>query len=172
MITENDVSLLVDRIAGMWPVMKNNEEQKRAIAMLIMERGSRLNVEDLNEGYRLLVLNGKTSRPDGGPAFPPAPGEILGCILASASARRTTPRDGSPRKVAGRVCRKCGSAVHYLPGEETIHCGSCNTVQMIAGKTQLSPHDVHSLRLEDPDSYSDEEVEAAKRRFKIAMGGM
>lgn len=172
MITESDVETLVGRIAGMWPVIKNNEEQKNSIAMLVMERAGRLNAEDLSEGFRILIRNAKTTRPDGGPAFPPSPSEIVGCVLASAAARRPEHQTGSARRVAGRVCRRCNGALDYLPGEEVIHCGGCNTVQMVNGKVELTPHEVHSLRLEPPKTYSAEEVEEAKRRFKVAMGGM
>lgn len=146
---DEDVSAFLLKMEGMWPILKKNDQHKEAIVLLINEKASHVSADDLTAGYRLLVANARTSNKDGGPAWPPSPPEVVGCILTAHRDRRSEVRISytaqGPRKVAGRLCRRCQQHLTFLPGDNVLYCFSCRSVQVIEGRTSLTPHDIHLL---------------------------
>jgi len=179
MIERDDVLYLVDRITGMWPVIKNNEEHKKAICDLVWEKRNIVNEHDLNDGYRTLIANSRTSRADGGPAWPPSPSEVLGCVLASASKRKASDpapaRDsGALRRVAGMLCVRpgCHGPIDFIPSESTLWCSKCNSVQQRGIDHILIPHEVHEIHFQDESVVTPEEVEEHKQKALAAFRTM
>ena len=146
---DEDVSAFIVKMEGMWPILRNNEEHKKAIVLLLNEKAMHVSADDLTSGYRLLVAHSRTSNKDGGPAWPPSPNDVVGCVLMAHRDRRSAVKisytNRGPRRVAGRVCRKCNGEITFLPGDDVLYCISCRTVQTTDGKARLTPHDVHAL---------------------------
>ena len=167
MISDEDAERLIARVVGLWPVARKNEEYQSSVRELLIGKREALTPDDLAQGFRLLSLTARTSRDDGGPAWPPSPGEVLGCLLTSARNRaagnRRLPRRGS-RKVSGRVCRKCQGELHFLPGDDVLHCAACNMVMGVGSGIRLSWGEVQSLEFADEYDIDPAEVEAAKER--------
>ena len=180
MIERNDVLYLVDRIVGMWPVIKNNDEHKKAIAELVWEKRSGITNDDLNNGFRTLIANSRTARADGGPAWPPSPSEVLGCVLSSASKRTSdVPRpadDSSPgiRRVAGALCVRagCNGPIDFIRSENVLWCGKCNSVQQRGESFVLTPHEVHSIHFIDEVRVTVEEVAEHKKKAMLSFQKM
>lgn len=171
---DEDVSAFLMKIEGMWPILKKNDQHKEAIVLLINEKASHVSADDLTAGYRLLVANARTSNKDGGPAWPPSAPEVLGCVLSAHRERKSDVRISytpqGPRKIAGRICRKCQQALVFLPGDNAIYCFSCRSVQMVDGRARLTPHEIHTLEfveeMTDADTAEQDRlkaIEAIKR---------
>ena len=174
---ETPISVLVSKLEGMWPILKNNEEHKEAITLILSEKAKHVSPDDFLAGYRLLVQLHRTGRDDGSPAWPPSPTDVLGCVLSAHRDRKsngvkiTTPYRG-PRRVAGKVCRKCQQAIVFHPGDRMLFCPSCRTVQAVGDGVALTPHEVHSLEFLDSESdYDTEEAEKAKALAAIKRLG-
>lgn len=169
-----DVSAFLKKMEGMWPILRNNEEHKEAIVLLLNERASHVGPDDLTAAYRLLVTNARTSNKDGGPAWPPSPQEVLGCVLSAHRERKadvkiTIPYYG-PRRVAGRVCRRCQSGLTLF--ENVLYCESCRSAQMVDGRAQLTAHEIHALEFVDPPSVDYDAAEQAKVEALAAVRGL
>lgn len=167
----------IKRLESMWPILRNNEEHKKAIAMLANEKASSASEDDLNHAFRLLLANHKTSNKDGGPAWPPSPHEVLGCILSAQRERKANVKIAvpyyGPRRVAGRVCRKCNGTLTLF--ENVLFCEECRSVQQFEGRTRLTPHEIHSLEFTDPpnvdyDTVENEKVKALEAVSRLIEG--
>lgn len=150
----------------MWPILRNNEEHKEAIVVLANEKASTASEEDLNRAFRLLLANHKTSNKDGGPAWPPSPHEVLGCILSAqrenkADVRIAVPYYG-PRRIAGRLCRKCKGTLTLF--ENVLYCEDCRSAQQIEGRVQLTAHEIHTLEFVDPPNVDYDTIEDEKAK--------
>lgn len=179
MIERDDVLYLVDRISGMWPVIKNNDAQKEAIVLLIWEKRHGLTEHDLNDGYRMLIANSRTSRSDGAPAWPPSPSEILGCCLSAAAKRKGDApvrewESNTPRRVAGMVCKRvgCNGPIDFIPSESVLWCSKCNSVQRRGLDHILTPHEVHDIHFVDEVVVTTEEVRIHKQKALEAFSKM
>lgn len=174
MVDTEQVDALVQRIVGLWPVAKNNTEYRSTVAEMVMAKRELIQPDDISAGFRTLAANTRMSRDDGGPAFPPSPGEVLGCILTAARNRekpRELPRRGS-RKVRGRVCRKCQGPLNFMPGDDVLHCPACNAVMQNKDGTRLSWPEIQALEFADEPTISDAEVEEAKANTMRALAAM
>jgi hypothetical protein len=93
----------VYRMVGVWPGLRKRVDLQREIGAAIMRHAPRLTVEDIAQGMDDLVGRARTQQDDGGPAAPPGPHEVVGCILTAARARTlsdtTAPAPGVPREV-------------------------------------------------------------------------
>jgi hypothetical protein len=159
-VKEEDIEDLLKKLEAMWPILKNNEEHKESIVLLVNEKARHVSSGDVLAGYRTLVREHPTGRKDGSPAWPPSPSDVLGCILFAYRDRKekvkiTVPNTG-PKQVAGRLCRKCSGSLTFHPGDRIIYCESCRAVQAFEGRAVLTPHDVHSLKFVDKEIDHDE----------------
>jgi len=174
MVESEQVEVLVRRVIGMWPVAKNNETYQQTLREMLEAKASTLTPDSLAEGYRLLVAGSRTSRADGGPAFPPNPNEVVGCCLAALRNKATgrdLPKRGL-RKVRGRVCRKCQGPLNFMPGDDVLHCPACNAVMQIGEGVKMEWSDVQRLDFADAPTITDEEVAAAKEQTMKALVAM
>jgi hypothetical protein len=159
------VLAFLKRIEGMWPILKKNDEHKEAIVLLVSEKAANAKPKDFDRAFRMLVQNCPTSNKDGGPAWPPNPNEILGILLSamrdgSTNTKVRIPYHG-PRKIAGRLCRKCSNGLTLF--ENVMYCQTCKSVQAIEGdRTQLTPHEIHTLEFTDSSDVDYDEAEDAK----------
>lgn len=150
----------------MWPAARNNDEYQQTVKEMLVAKSNTLTGDALSEGYRMLVRSARTSRDDGGPAWPPSPGEVMGCVLTAArdlSPSRPLPRRGL-RRVRGHVCRKCSGPVDFHPGEEVLHCAPCNTVMGVKEGIRLSWDQVQGLEFADTATVDPAAAAEAKER--------
>lgn len=135
MVARVQVRDTVQRIAGVWPTLRKRDTLRDEIGRALMRHADTLDPVDLDEGVALLVQTARVQQDDGGPAAPPGPGEVLGCVLTAkrqrvmaargpAADRPTSVQDG------GRTCRRsgCGAPMMYLPSEGAYYCDGCRTV--------------------------------------------
>jgi hypothetical protein len=104
MVTRQDVwEDCVQRMMGVWPGLRKRLDLQREIGAAVMRHAQRLTVNDLTKGMDTLMGRARTQQDDGGPAAPPGPHEVIGCILAAYRARTlsdtTQPAAGVPREV-------------------------------------------------------------------------
>jgi hypothetical protein len=175
MITDADVEKLVGRIASMWPVAKGNTEYQQQVKDAVLSKAATLTEADLSSGFRTLCANGRMSRDDGGPAWPPSVGEVTGCMLKASRDRRDgckeLPVTGA-RRVAGRMCRRCQGHLHFLPGDDVLHCGSCNAVMGVGAGIRMEWSDIQRLEFADSAVISEADVAAAKDATLTAVRRM
>lgn len=174
MVDTEQIDLLIKRVIGMWPVAKNNAEYQQTLREVVTAKQAVIQPGDIAEGYRSLVANTRTSRDDGGPAFPPNPNEVLGCILAAGRNRkqaRDLPRRGL-RKVRGQVCRKCQGPLNFMPGDDVLHCPACNAVMAQGEGIKMEWSQVQALDYADEPVVTDAEVQAAKDKTMAALAAM
>jgi hypothetical protein len=125
----------IQRLVGVWPTLRKRDTMRDEIGRAVMAHADRLMPGDLDAGVDMLIRTARAQQDDGGPASPPGPGEVLGCILAARRDRLagTTPsaadRDTSA-KDTGRTCRRsgCGDILMWLPSEGAYYCDKCRTV--------------------------------------------
>lgn len=175
MINDEDAEKLVGRIVGMWPVARNNTEYQQAVKDALVSKASVLDDQDLTAGFRTLCAVSKVSRDDGGPAWPPSVSEVTGCVLKAARDRRDGVRDlpvRGVRRVAGRMCRKCQGSLQFLPGDDVLHCPTCNAVMGVGKGVRMEWADVQRLEFADSPVISESEVEAAKQSTLAAIRRM
>lgn len=97
MVTRREVmDLCVNRMAGVWPGLRKRVELQREIGAAVMRNAHRLTVDDVSKGMDALVSRARTQQDDGGPAAPPGPHEVVGCILAAARARELSETTTAP----------------------------------------------------------------------------
>lgn len=136
MIERDHVRHAIERMATVWPVLANRAEMRDEIGRAVMAYADRLEVSDVENGTSLLVRTSKTAAKDGGPAWPPGPSEVTGCILRAradrldAVRRPDGPMNTGPQRVVGRTCR-CGGLLDYLAPERVLRCDVCRAVQVI-----------------------------------------
>jgi hypothetical protein len=174
MVDTEQVDAIIKRIIGLWPVAKNNAEYQQTVREMLVAKHEVIQPDDLTAGFRVLAANTRMSRDDGGPAFPPSPGEVLGCVLTAGRNRakpKELPRMGL-RSVRGQVCRKCMGPLNFLPGDNVLHCPGCNTVMGSGEGIRLSWSEVQRLDFADDATISDEEVEQAKAKTMEALSRM
>ena len=99
MVTRSDVRDVITRMTGVWTRLKSNDELRQEIGHAIMRHADRLEPDDLREGVDAVMMNTRAQQRDGGPAVPPGPHEIIGCILA---ARERRVRDQGPLRTWDR----------------------------------------------------------------------
>lgn len=135
MVARVQVRDTVQRLSGVWPTLRKRDTLRDEIGQALMRHADNLEATDLDEGVTLLVQTARVQQDDGGPAAPPGPGEVLGCVLSAKRARVMAARGPAadrPTSVrdAGRTCRRggCGSPMMYLPSEGAYYCDGCRTV--------------------------------------------
>jgi len=99
MVTRSDVRDVLQRMTGVWTRLKSNDELRQEIGHAIMRHAERLERDDLRNGVDAVMLNTRAQQRDGGPAVPPGPHEVVGCILA---ARERRVRDQGPLRTWDR----------------------------------------------------------------------
>ena len=87
MITKADVHDTVDRLAGVYARLRKADELRQEIGQALMRHAERLDVADLHAGITALIESLPTRASDGGPASPPGPHEVVGCVLTAHRAR-------------------------------------------------------------------------------------
>jgi hypothetical protein len=87
MITKADVHDTVDRLAGVYARLRKADELRQEIGQALMRHAERLDVGDLYAGTTALIESLPTRASDGGPASPPGPHEVVGCVLTAQRAR-------------------------------------------------------------------------------------
>lgn len=135
MVARVQVRDCIQRVAGVWPTLRKRDTMRDEIGRAIMAHADRLEVSDLDAGVDTLIRTARAQQDDGGPASPPGPGEVLGCILAARRDRlagergSATERDTSAQD-SGRTCRRpnCGAVLMWLPSEGAHYCDGCRTV--------------------------------------------
>ena len=135
----------VQRLVGVWPTLRKRDTLRDEIGRALMRHADTLEAADLDNGVSLLVQTARVQQDDGGPAAPPGPGEVLGCVLSAKRARVSSERDkmraedwgGKSVKRAPsveqsqRICRHrggCGRMMLYLVPESAYYCEGCRTV--------------------------------------------
>lgn len=83
MITKADVRDTVDRLAGVYARLRKADEVRQEIGQALMRHAERLDVADLHAGTTALIESLPTRASDGGPASPPGPHEVVGCVLTA-----------------------------------------------------------------------------------------
>jgi hypothetical protein len=83
MVTRAEVREGITRLIGIWPTLARRDALRQEIGKAV----------DIGKGLDDLIARARAQQNDGGPAAPPGPHEVLGCILAARDARtRNTPR--------------------------------------------------------------------------------
>lgn len=93
----------VYRMIGVWPGLRRREELQREIGTAVMRHAHRLTVADITKGMDALVSRARTQQDDGGPAAPPGPHEVVGCILSAARARELSDTTAAPASLPREV---------------------------------------------------------------------
>lgn len=137
MLSRGDVRQALERVAVVWPLLSSRDAMRQEIGESIMGYSEVLEPSDLDAGVSLLIKMHPTAAKDGGPAWPPGPNEVTGCVLKARQERlERAPRPPEeervgPREVIGRHCHRCKSALLYLPPERLLYCDGCRSVQVI-----------------------------------------
>jgi hypothetical protein len=93
MVTRTEVREGITRLIGIWPTLARRDALRQEIGNAVMRHADRLQAVDIGKGLDDLIARARAQQNDGGPAAPPGPHEVLGCILAARDARtRNTPR--------------------------------------------------------------------------------
>lgn len=136
MVARVQVRDTVQRLAGVWPTLRKRDTLRDEIGRALMRHADNLDPADLDEGVTLLVQTARVQQDDGGPAAPPGPGEVLGCVLSARRARVSAARGPAadrPTSVQDttNTCTRngCGHALMYLPSEGAYYCDGCRTVR-------------------------------------------
>jgi len=136
MVARVQVRDTVARIAAVWPRLASDKHYglRQEIGGAIMRHADALDLSDLEEGVAMLISSARAQQDDGGPAAPPGPHEVLGCVLAAKRARLADARGGAAtRDTSARVtaldCRRasCKGSLMWLPVEGMHYCRDCNT---------------------------------------------
>ena len=138
MIGKDDVRQAVARLAVVWPTLKNRDELRQEIGNAVMAEADKLEPLDVERGVNLLIRTAPTKAKDGGPAWPPGPNEVLGCILkiraerVDLAPRMEGPKNTGPIAVTNRRCcrSECGGVLDYLRAERVLRCQRCRSVQV------------------------------------------
>lgn len=146
MVARVQVRDAVQRIAGVWPTLRKRDTLRDEIGRALMRHADTLDPVDLDEGVALLVQTARVQQDDGGPAAPPGPGEVLGCVLTAKRQRvqgereklraedwgtKATDRAPSVERT-GKPCNHrggCGRVMVYLVPEGAYYCEGCRTVR-------------------------------------------
>lgn len=89
-ITRNDARDVVTRLAGAYKQLRRDELMRDEIGQALMRHADKLTTLDLYAGCTTLIESLPSRSNDGGPATPPGPHEVMGCVL---QARRDRVRD-------------------------------------------------------------------------------
>ena len=99
MVTRTEVREGIARLVGVWPTLARRDALRQEIGEAVMRHAGRLDPVDIRQGLDDLIARARAQQDDGGPAAPPGPHEVVGCILSARDARRRdTPR---PRYAPG-----------------------------------------------------------------------
>lgn len=136
MVARVQVRDTVQRLAGVWPTLRKRDTLRDEIGRSLMRHADNLDPVDLDEGVAMLVQTARVQQDDGGPAAPPGPGEVLGCVLSARRARVMAARGPAAERptsaqVSTRTCRRTGCDARpmmYLPSEGAHYCEGCRTV--------------------------------------------
>lgn len=105
MVTRQQVREGITRLVGVWPTLARRDALRQEIGHAIMRHAERIDPVDIRQGLDDLIARARAQQDDGGPAAPPGPHEVVGCILSAARVRdmadTTTPAVGvTPEVVA------------------------------------------------------------------------
>ena len=145
MVARVQVRDTVQRLAGVWPTLRKRDTLRDEIGRALMRHADNLEAADLDEGVTLLVQTARVQQDDGGPAAPPGPGEVLGCVLSAKRQREADERDkvraedwgttstkrAPSVEVSQRPCSHrggCGRRLVYLVPAGAYYCEGCRTV--------------------------------------------
>ena len=104
-VTRQQVREGITRMVGVWPTLARRDALRQEIGHAIMRHAERIDPVDIRLGLDDLIARARAQQDDGGPAAPPGPHEVVGCILSAARVRdmadTTTPAVGvTPEVVA------------------------------------------------------------------------
>jgi hypothetical protein len=99
-VNRAEVRQAITRMVGVWPGLGKRDVLRQEIGEAIMRHADKVQPSDLDEGVRLLITTARTRQDDGGPAQPPGPRDVVGCILSARHDRVERLRDAAPRKDA------------------------------------------------------------------------
>ena len=88
MVTKDEVRAGIQRLVGMWPALGKRDALRQEIGHAVMKHAERIEPADIRAGLDKLIASTRTGQDDGGPAQPPSPHEVVGCILAASNVRR------------------------------------------------------------------------------------
>lgn len=137
MLTRGEVRQAIERMTLVWPLLSSRDGMRQEIGDALMGYAEALEPSDLEQGVSLLIRSQPTAAKDGGPAWPPGPNEVTGCVLKARAdrverlPRPPEPDSTGPRLVIGRVCLRCAGPVVYLPPERVLYCEGCRSVQVM-----------------------------------------
>ncbi len=86
-ITRDDVRRGIQRLVGVWPPLARRDALRQEIGESVMRHAERIDRVDIQHGLDDPIARARARQDDGGPAAPPGPHEVLGCILSAARAR-------------------------------------------------------------------------------------
>lgn len=165
MIGREDVRQAVARVAVVWPSLAKRDELRQEIGNAVLALSDRLEPIDVERGINLLIRSAPTKANDGGPAWPPGPNEVTGCILKARSGRvdekpqRVELKNTAPVPVTNRRCCRegCMGILEYVATERVLRCQNCNSVQVrefIGGspRIHLTYDEVQALSLSDEEA--------------------
>lgn len=125
----------IQRLCGVWPSLGKRDALRDEIGRAIMQHADTLDLADLDAGLSLLIRSARVRQDDGGPALPPGPGEVVGCILTARRDRTSRARGGAAdrdtsARDTGRACGRngCDGVLMWLPSEGAHYCDGCRTV--------------------------------------------
>ncbi len=97
MVTRAEVRAAIGRMAGVWPALARRDAMRQEIGNAVMRHADKLQPDDLARGMDELLARARGVQDDGGPASPPGPHEVVGCILRAKDERvRDTPTPARP----------------------------------------------------------------------------
>lgn len=135
MIERDQVRDMISRMVDVWPSLRNKDALRNEIGEAVFRDRARLEPSDLNRGCDLLLKTFPTTANDGGPAWPPGPREVVSAVHQARSDRITVGNrrrdNGSPRKIAGRVCKRHGCHGELSLVSNVLWCDNCRSVQVM-----------------------------------------
>lgn len=172
MVEKAIVRHAVERMVVVWPMLGNRDQMRREIGEAVMAYADRLEPSDVEIGTTLLIRSSKTAADDGGPAWPPGPNEVIGCILKARADRMEAiaERDAGPvvtgpRRVVGKRCR-CGGPVDLLAGEGVLRCDTCRAVLIVEWRDHprihLTLEERRTLVFAEPEPVADDAIGKVK----------
>lgn len=80
-ITRTDAIDTVKRLTSVYSRLRRDDTMRDEIGQALMRHADKLTVPDLYAGCTALIETLPARQKDGGPAAPPGPHEVLGCVL-------------------------------------------------------------------------------------------
>lgn len=134
------------RLRAIWPGLNGKPEVLAEVGKAVMVHAERLTPEDVARGFDDVIQASPTT------GWPPGPHEVVGCVLAAATERRTNERAAERRRefemiapareeIIGRSC-SCGAPLALLREERAVYCDACRRVV----RMNLTGYEMDELR--------------------------